>query len=635
MCDHQAMQPKDTNDNSVDADIAALSYMALHHFKKGRLQQARDECLRILRKQQHPDAILILGMIAHEQREPEAAVERYQQLLGLEPDHAQAHHNLGLVLEELGRTELAIEHYKKSIGITADNAAVHGHLGDACSKLQRWEESIEAYQHVLAIQAEDVVTIIKLGNVFYAAQLVAKTILLYEQALTILPDNAELHRNLGAALEIMGRTKKAISCFERALELRPNFVGARSDLALALRQLDRAKDALAQFEQVIDLKPDDVDAHINVALTLRQLGQTQAAIERLEQFLNARPACGEAYYHISMMKPRQELIPVIEKLVSDPKLPNVDAMYCNFALGNLFNGSKSFDQAFSHFLKANKLHRETYSYEDQENTQLVDKLIKVYSKRYFQRKDKTGSASQLPVFIVGLPRSGTTLVEQILSSHALVHGAGELGAIPAANVSIAQQLNHAGPSPECMSLIDEEIATEYSARYLEELRLRCSAAARIIDKQPGNFARIGLIKTLFPDARIIHCHRNPLDNCVSLFFHCFMALRCSFELTELGQYYLQYERLMSHWQNLFPGEIFNLQYEELVMDQEKISKQLVGYLDLEWDENCMEFHTSERPVMSPSNIQVRQPLYKTSINRWKHYEKHLQPLIDVLQPGDC
>ena len=240
----------------------------------------------------------------------------------------------------------------------------------------------------------------------------------------------------------------------------------------------------------------------------------------------------------------------------------------------------------------------------------------------------------MPVFILGMPRSGTTLVEQILSSHALVHGAGEILALTGVAVSIVQQLGYADPYPQCMSLFDEKMAEEYSARYLQELTLHSSTAVRITDKLPGNFLRIGLIKTLFPDARIIHCQRNPLDNCISLFFHYFQNYKHSFELTELGQYYLDYQRIMSHWQKLFPGEIFTVQYEELVVDQERISKQLIDYLGLEWDENCLDFHNNERVVMTPSNIQVRQPMYKNSINRWKPYEKHLQPLIEMLHQAD-
>ena len=625
------MQQEDSNDNTVDKDIEALSNMALQHYQEGHLQQARDECLHILRKQQRPDAILILAKIAHEQREFEVAIERYQQFLEIIPDHAQTHFYLGVVLEELGRTKPAIDHYKKSIGIAANEAAAHRRLGDACSKLQRWEEAIEAYQQVLAIRSEDVGTMMRLGKAFTAAEQWLDSIAVYEQILALQPDNAEVHRHLGVALHKMGHTKKTIECYERTLSLRPDSAGVRIDLARILRQLGKAEEALAQFEHAVNRIPDNVDAHIDVALTLRQLGKPDLAVNRLEQFLGTSPACGEAYYHLSMIDPRQELIPVVEKLLSDPALPKDDTIYCHFALGNFHDSGRSFDEAFKHYLTANTLQRETFNYDIRENIKTVDWLIDVYSKSFIQGKRQSGSDSQLPVFIVGMPRSGTTLIEQILSSHALVHGAGEVEAMPAINLSIAQKLNYASPCPDLITLIDRKTIEECAARYLEELALYSTTAARITDKLPGNFVRIGLIKTLFPEARIIHCQRNPLDNCLSLFFHYFAALTCSFELTELAQYYLDYQRLMSHWQKLFPGEIFNVQYEDLVMNQESVSKQLVDYIGLEWDENCMEFQNNDRNVMSPSNLQVRQPIYKNSMNRWKLYEKHLQPLINVLQ----
>ena len=624
------MQKKNTDDDLEENDIAALADMALQHYQEGDLQQAQDDCQRILRNQQRPDAILILAKIAHEQSEFQVAVERYQQFLKIIPDHEQTHLNLGLVLEELGHTGRAIPHYKKSIEITADNATAHGCLANACCKLQRWTEAIKAYQRVLTLQNDDVGTMIKLGSAFSAVQLFAESVLLYERALAILPDDALVHRHLGASLQRMGHINKAIRCFERAIRLRPDYVRARINLSKALGQLGKAEEALAPLEEAIDLEHDNSEAHIQLALTFRQLGQTELAIQRLEQFLTIRPACGEAYYQISMIRPRRELISIVEKLLSDG-CPKVDTVYCHFALGNLFNSSKSFDQAFRHFLMANTLQRETFTYHAGDTSEVVDRLIKVYCSDFFAGKRQFGSASPLPVFILGMPRSGTTLIEQILSSHPLIHGAGETETFPELNRSIAQQLEYARPSPECMSLMDGKMVEEYSARYLQELSLHCPTAARITDKFPHNFLEIGLIKTLFPDARIIHCQRNPLDNCISLFFHCFTNFKASFELTELGQYYLQYQRLMSHWQKLFPGEIFTVQYEDLVLDQETVSRRLVEYIGLEWDEKCIDFHNNERNVMSPSNMQVRQPIYESSVNRWKLYEKQLQPLIEVLQ----
>ena len=182
-----------------------------------------------------------------------------------------------------------------------------------------------------------------------------------------------------------------------------------------------------------------------------------------------------------------------------------------------------------------------------------------------------------------------------------------------------------------MALMDGDMAEEFAARYLQELTSHSPTAARITDKEPGNFFRIGLIRTLFPEARIVHCRRDPLDNCLSVFFHCFTAFQGSFDLAELGQFYGDYQRLMSHWNELFPGEILTVQYEELVANQEGLSRQMIDHLGLDWDASCLDFHQNERNVMTPSNIQVRRPMYSDSVGRWRRYERHLQPLKDALQ----
>ena len=513
----------------------------------------------------------------------------------------------------------------------AEDAAALVKLGDACAKRQCWEEAANAYQQALAIQAEDAGTLVKLAHALFAAQQWSSAIQRYEQALKLLPRRPRLHRRLGAALHRIGQTQRATACFEQALRLRPDEGAAHVELALVLRQLGRTEDALMQLRRAIDLEPGDIDAHIHLALTLRQQGRAELAIEGLRRLLAIRPGCGPAYYHLSTMRPSLELMPTLEKLLGDPNLPVDDAIHCHFALGNCLDSRGSFAQAFRQYRKANALERRSFAYDPGDNTRTFDRLMRVYSKKFFQDRRGFGSASQLPVFIVGLPRSGTTLVEQIVSSHALAHGAGEVEAFPGVNQAIAQQLSARRPAPECMLGLDRKTIETYSAQYLKELSAHAPTAERITDKLPGNFVRIGLIKTLFPHARIICCQRNPLDNCISLFFHCFKALKCSFQLAELGRYCLDHQRLMSHWESLFPGEMLKVQYEELVLDQERVSRQIINYLGLEWDDHCLNFHRNERVVMSPSSIQVRQPMHSQSVDRWKPYAAHLGPLIEALR----
>ncbi len=624
------MNPDNKNKSSADGESAALIQEALQHYQAGKLELTRETCQRILRREHRPDAILILAKIAHEQRQFESAVEHYQQFLKIVPDHAQTHYHLGTVMEQVGLPDDAIGHYRKSLTIAADDPQVHGRLADACGERGRWTEAIESYRQVLAALPQDVGTMIKLGQALSEARLVPEAIQIYEQAMALLPDNALVHRRLGAACLVMGQLARACACFEQALALQPDYFAVKIDLALALRQMGRAEEAVEPLKDVLLFKPDDEEARVNLALTLKQLGQTGSAMEELDRLLTRRPSCGRAWYHLSMIRPQQELIPAVEKIINIPELPDEDAMYCHFALGNFMDSGKMYDQAFGHYLKANERHRKTLTYRADENTEYADRLIRVFSKDFFDVRQNFGSSSQVPVFVVGMPRSGTTLVEQIISSHSAIHGAGEIRACPAINYTIAHQLKHQRPDPECIALLDKTMGADYAEQYLHELTSHCSTAARITDKEPGNFFRIGLIKTLFPNAYIINCQRSPLDNCISAFFHCFTAFQASFELSELGHFYRDHQRLMSHWHALFPDQILTVQYEELVRDQERVSSQMIDYLDLEWDEKCLEFHDNKRNVMTPSNMQVRRPMYQDSIDRWKCYEKHLHPLIEVL-----
>jgi Sulfotransferase family len=307
-------------------------------------------------------------------------------------------------------------------------------------------------------------------------------------------------------------------------------------------------------------------------------------------------------------------------------------MHYHYALGNIFHDTKSFISAFEHYLKANTLKRKTITYDSQNHSGLVDRLIETYSENYFQEKTVYGSDSDLPVFIVGMPRSGTTLVEQIVSSHPQVYGAGELSFLENIERKIADQFEASNPYPECMTLCNNSTVNNFSVAYLKKSGSYSHDAKRITDKMPDNFLRVGLIKSLFPNSHIIHCQRNAMDTCTSIFLNHFVrGIDYAFDLTELGQYYLDYERLMAHWRSLFPSEIFEVKYEALVMNQESVSRQLIDYLGLEWDDRCLEFYKNKRAVRTASNLQVRKPMYNNSINRWQRYEEQLKPLIAILR----
>ncbi|MBT7950349.1 MAG: tetratricopeptide repeat protein [Gammaproteobacteria bacterium] len=648
------------------SDISELLQTGLEHHQSGRLQEAESIYLSILKEQpQNPDALHLMGVMAHQVGKNEIAIDLfekairanpnepdfynnsgeafralkkydqaiacYKQALEINPGFAGAYNNFGNVLKEMGKLEEAIERYQQAIVVAPDFPIPYNNLGIVLKDLGRHSEAISRYEQALSLLPDYAEAHSNLGNVLLELEREEDAIIHYQKALAIMPGYAEAHSNLGNALRSLGRQTEAIKHYEQAIALRPDFAMAQYNMGIALDELGRPEDAIGCYESAIAINADYAEAYNNLGFSLQELGRREEAIRNYKMALSLKPDYAAAHLHLSMLIPGQEQIPAIENLLSSPSLSETDATHYHFALGNIYNGNEMFDKAFEHFSQANQLKRKNLKYDAKTYSIYVDELIKSYTEEFLEKTANFGSDSNLPVFIIGMPRSGTTLVEQILSSHSEVYGAGELSAIRRIEKALAKKLGSLSSYPDCMSMCDEAIATQFSEEYLQEIISYSPNALGITDKNPGNFHRIGLIKTLFPNARIIHCRRNVLDTCTSIFFNHFVeGNEYSFDLKELGQYYLDYEKLMDHWLNLFPGDILTVQYEELVRNQEEVSRQLVQHIGLDWDDNCIDFHLNKRPVRTASSVQVRQPIYTRSIERWKHYEKQLAPLMEVL-----
>jgi hypothetical protein len=263
----------------------------------------------------------------------------------------------------------------------------------------------------------------------------------------------------------------------------------------------------------------------------------------------------------------------------------------------------------------------------------IGALIDTCTRTLLERGGELGVSSELPVFIVGMPRSGTSLVEQILASHPSVMGAGELRDIGRCAERLKTRLNSTEDYPACLVELDQETASELAEQYLERLKSICTDEIRVTDKMPGNFLRLGLVAMLLPGARVIHCRRHPLDVCLSCYFQDFIrrsGLSYAFDLQNLGEYHTQYAKLMEHWRHVLPLRLLEVDYEQLVDEPEKMSRHLVEFCGLPWDPACLEYHKTQRNVWTASSWQVRQPIYTQSVGRWKHYETYLQPLKNAL-----
>ncbi len=590
------MKQTSTANDSDPEKIASLVAETLDFYRAGKLQQAHKTCKKILKQQTRPDIILVLANIEFEFKNFPEAIVLYRKFVQIMPDNVVG-------LRQLGATALRLRH---------------------------WEESIVAFKKCIGSNPSDLPLTIGLGDALIGNGNYLEAIKFDSGAVQRFPSNAKIWQRLGTSQQQVGRLTASIRSLEKALQLKPEDVESSIYLAKSLRQSGKADEAKLILDRALLLNPENQSISINLAHTLRQLNEKEAAIEQLKSILKADPTSGEAHYHLSSIQPTKAQIPLLEKLAGTKASSKKNLSYYHFAMGRVFEKDQSFSRAFLHFNNANKLRRTTFDYSSAENTDNTHRIMETFSEKYFYEKRQYGSNSQLPIFIIGMPRSGTTLVEQIISSHQQVFGAGELQTIPAINQSLATALRGDLKQPECMALLNEKLIEDHADQYLQELKLLAPGFAHITDKQPGNFARLGVIKTLFPKARIIACERNSMDNCLSLFFHCFEALKCSFNLTELGQYYLDHRKLMAHWYKLFGSEVFKLNYEELITDQERVTRDVIEYLGLSWENDCLAFHANARNVMSPSNLQVRKPLYKTSMNRWKKYRENLGPLIEVL-----
>jgi len=606
---------------------------AFERHQAGDLEKAEAIYQSILEEQpDEPNALHLLGVIALQSGNYEIAVGYIERAISVNSQVADFFNNCGEAYRGLGKHDLAVARYEQALSINDKYTDAYNNLGNILNHLGKTREAIDNFKHALALKPDFAEAHNNLGNSLNDLGQSEQAIDHLEQALTIKPEMAEAHNNLGNALHMLGRYQDAIGSYKQALHIRSDYDEAHSNLGGSLQELGRTQSAITHYQRALVIKPDHPVAHNNLGLALQELGRKDESIAHFEQALSIKPDYSEAHYHLALIKPTQDKIPTIKQFLANTGIAEKDEIYFHYALGRIYNEGKMYDLEFEHYQKANILNRKTLSYDAKTHSDFVSRIMGTCSNDYFQKLESSGSDSQMPVFIVGMPRSGTTLVEQIISNHPSVHGAGELIFFEQLEAYISHHLSSSNDYPECLSDCRESTIRELSVKYLSELKILSYGEKFVIDKNPGNFLRIGLIKILFPGAKIVHCKREALDTCISIYLNNFVhGNDYQFDLAEIGQYYLDYERLMEYWIGLFPNDIINVQYEDLVMNQENISREMIAFLELEWDEKCLDFHNNIRTVRTASNMQVRQPIYNNSIDRWKRYEKYLAPLKTIIQ----
>lgn len=402
--------------------------------------------------------------------------------------------------------------------------------------------------------------------------------------------------------------------------------------ALAKSQSGEHSVGVDLLNKAIELQPQVAEYHHNLAAIYRLIGEFQLSEDHYLTALRLKPDYAEAYFNYSATRKfttDDPVIELIEQQAACDDLSDEDRCFLGFAGGKIFNDIKDYEKAFTYYEMGNRSRKIIFDIVAFRRD--VDRTIEVFSAETIRELSQHGLQTDLPVFIIGMPRTGTTLVEQILSSHPTVHGAGELRDISAIAGTMPQHAPRKTEYPECIKELPFNAISGFSEAYLKRLRTFDKRASRIINKMPGNFLNLGLISIMFPQAKVIHCLRDQLDTCLSCYFQRFRTGHdYSHDLKDLGRYYLEYERLMEHWQQVLPQKPYELAYADLVQNQEAISRELVEFIGVDWDDQCLDFHANQRPVTTASNWQVRRPMNRSGLERWKNYDQHLDGLRQVL-----
>jgi tetratricopeptide (TPR) repeat protein len=610
----------------------------------------------------NPEALIDAAEVQRALGSPREAVVLYQEALHLDPSRRDAHNNLGNAFLELGDVAEAARCYRQALRLQTEDAQVLCNLANALRQLGESEEAITCSRRAIELAPRLSMAHNNLGLLLLARGERAAAISSFQEALRHSPDYIEALGNLGNALREEGQRREALAVHQRALQLDPRRADSHCNLAYVLLDYRQMSEAAASFRAALELNQNHAASHVGLAIAQRIQGLSaqaeascQAALRLapqradvllllgelhadrgqfieaqglFERALAADRKCAPAYssiaLHRHMKRDDTVWLQGAQGLLAQP-LPLDHAIQLRHALGKYYDDIAEYDRAFDHHRAANELtKRFGRSYDGPRLTSLVERIIAWCDAVAARRGRLEGSDSERPVFILGMPRSGTTLAEQILASHPGVFGAGEVRFWDAPFTGLEQALQR-----DQLEQLLAEVAQQYLGRVAEQ----AGAALRITDKLPANFLYAGVIHRIFPRARIIHLQRHPLDTCLSVYFQNFFnAGPYANDLTDLAHYYGVYGRIMSHWRGVLPSQsLLEVPYEELVKDTEGWTRRMLEFIGLPWDPRCLDFQRTERVVMTASKWQVRQKVTTTSVGRWRNYEKHLGPLRHLEQ----
>ena len=565
----------------------------------------------------------------HRQGNINKAEQFYTKALTQDPNHSTALHFLGVIRHQQGRNLEAENLITQALRITPDDIMMMSNLGTTYFALHQFQKAEKLFTKVLSKEPHNHQILTNRGNTYQSLGHMAKAVDDYHAALRLNPNLFEAARNLGLCLQKGGFLKDAKNALEHSVNLAPHRSEARISLANLYRESSQHEAARIQYETALKLTPSIPQIHCDLAITLRDMGNLALAENHFAKAVKIDPQLGRAWRGLAGLKTFQgssDLNPMRAALINSDD--DQSKMHLNFALGKAEEDIENFEAAFSHFKSANELDSNSFKYNPGEDFSFFKKLRSIFSSEFIKFYSGNGIKSKQPIFIVGMPRSGTSLVEQILASHSQVFGAGELGLL--AN-EISKVFPMRGDLDYSHSLKKAQAGdfTRLASGYLNQLKHKIDTSLPyIVDKMPMNFIHIGLIVLALPSAKIIHCKRDPMDNCLSIYKNYLPAAGHEYakNLLSLGQYYKEYQTLMAHWQEKFSENIYEVEYEKLTNSPKREISALLKACGLDFEIACLSSHKTKRIVSTLSAAQVRKPIHNKSIGLWKKYEANLELL---------
>jgi tetratricopeptide (TPR) repeat protein len=621
----------------------------------------------------YPEALSNLGLAYQGLGKTTEAVEQFRRALELRPNFAPAHNNLGIILRELNQHDEALEHFRRAVELDPAYAPALTNLGQMLLDQNKAEEALPHCQEAVRLQPNMAALQHNLGNALRQLEKYVEARSAYLEALRLDPNLAKAHAHLGLTLMREGQTNDALPWLKRAAELDPADATFQEFLAELHMERDEFAEAVPFWERALELsKEERASTHVSLGWSLQEDGRRAEAAEHFQTALKLQPDFAGAQLNIGglreeegemegaeaafrealRMQPKFALpharlatllrgklpdpdFTALEERLADPELAQDIRARLLFALAHVLDArgehgraGDSLREANAHTVEQKKGRRE---YVPADHERFVDGILRTFNAELLNKMAGQGSPSRLPVFVLGLPRSGTTLIEQILASHSQVHGAGELRLGRQSFESIPRVLEKELPPLECVPLLDPVSIGRLAETHLQKWKdLAPGPLARITDKMPDNYMYIGFLSMLFPNATFIHCRRDLRDVAVSCWMTDFRSIVWANKIEHIASRFKQYHRLMEHWRSVLPVEIHEVDYEETVDDLEAVARRLVAACGLHWEPACLEFHRNERPIRTASVTQVRQPVYKKSVARWKNYEPALTELFAEL-----